>query len=112
MAAKNILFVTGSYKLVASSYKGLNDVVKIMQENPEMKLSIEGHTDWVGADDYNQTLSENRAGAVRTYIVSKGIDESRITSAGYGETRPIADNNTASGRQKNRRVEMTLTYYQ
>jgi OmpA-OmpF porin, OOP family len=112
VAAKNILFVTGSYKLVASSYKGLNDVVKIMQENPEMKLSIEGHTDWVGADDYNQTLSENRAGAVRTYIVSKGIDESRITSAGYGETRPIADNNTASGRQKNRRVEMTLTYYQ
>ncbi len=112
VAAKNILFVTGSYKLVASSNKGLNDVVKIMQENPDMKLSIEGHTDWVGSDESNQTLSENRAGAVRAYIVSKGIDESRITSAGYGESKPVADNKTAAGRQKNRRVEMTLTYYQ
>ena len=112
VAANNILFVTGSYRLAASSNKGLNDVVKIMQENPEMKLSIEGHTDWVGAEDYNQTLSENRAATVRTYIVSKGIDESRITSAGYGESRPVADNNTAAGRKKNRRVELKLTYFQ
>lgn len=112
VAAKNILFVTGSYKLVASSYKGLDDVVRIMNENSGMKLSIDGHTDWVGADDYNQTLSENRAGAVRTYIISKGIDESRIVSAGHGETKPIADNKTATGRQKNRRVELTLSYYQ
>ncbi len=112
IAAKNILFVTGSYKLVASSYKGLNDVVKIMQDNPEMKLAIDGHTDWVGAEEYNQTLSDNRAGAVRDYIISKGIDASRIVSAGHGETKPIADNKTAAGRQKNRRVELTLSYYQ
>jgi outer membrane protein OmpA-like peptidoglycan-associated protein len=90
----------------------LNDVVKIMQDNPEMKLAIDGHTDWVGAEEYNQTLSDNRAGAVRDYITSKGIDASRIVSTGHGETTPIADNKTAAGRQKNRRVELTLSYYQ
>jgi len=111
IAAKNILFITGSYKLVASSNKGLNDVVKIMQENPEMKLDIHGHTDWVGSDEMNQTLSENRANTVKTYIISKGIDASRITSAGHGESMPIADNKTAAGRTKNRRVELTLSYY-
>ena len=111
VAAKNILFVTGSFKLQASSFKGLNDVVKIMQENPGMLLAIDGHTDWVGTDEYNQTLSDNRAGAVKNYLVSKGIDESRITSAGHGESMPIADNKTAAGRQKNRRSEMTLSYY-
>ena len=111
LAAKNIFFVTGSYKLQASSNKGLNDVVKIMQENPGMMLAIDGHTDWVGSEEMNQTLSDNRAGAVKTYLVSKGIDESRITSAGHGETMPIADNKTAAGRQKNRRSEMTLSYY-
>jgi OmpA-OmpF porin, OOP family len=109
-AANNILFVTGSYKLVAKSYKGLNEVVKILQDNPEMKLAIDGHTDNVGNDERNQELSENRANAVKEYFVSKGIAESRITSAGHGETMPIADNKTASGRQKNRRVEMKLSY--
>ncbi len=111
MAAKNILFVTGSAKLQASSFKGLNDVVKIMKENPEMLLAIDGHTDWVGSDEYNQKLSDNRAASVKNYLVSKGINESRITSTGHGETMPIADNKTAAGRQKNRRSEMTLSYY-
>ena len=111
VAAKNILFVTGSFKLQASSFKGLNDVVKIMNEFPGASLAIDGHTDWVGADDYNQTLSDNRAGAVKAYLVSKGIDASRITATGHGETMPIADNKTAAGRQKNRRSEMTLSYY-
>jgi outer membrane protein OmpA-like peptidoglycan-associated protein len=82
-----------------------------MNENPDIKLAIDGHTDNVGKDDFNQTLSENRANAVKEYFVSKGIDESRITSAGHGETMPIADNNTAAGRQKNRRVELKLSYY-
>ena len=111
VAAKNILFVTGSAKLQKSSFKGLDDVVKIMTENPGMSLKIDGHTDNVGKDDYNQTLSDNRAASVRTYLISKGIDESRITSEGHGETTPIADNKTAAGRQKNRRSEMTLSYY-
>lgn len=110
-AANNILFVTGSYKLLPKSYKGLNEVIKIMQDNPDMKLAIDGHTDNVGSDEMNQTLSDNRANAVKQYFISKGIDESRITSAGHGESMPIADNSTASGRQKNRRVEMKLSYY-
>ena len=111
LAAKNILFVTGSAKLQKSSFKGLDDVVKIMSENPGMSLAIDGHTDYVGKEDYNQTLSDNRAASVKTYLVSKGIDESRITATGHGELKPIADNKTAAGRQKNRRSEMTLSYY-
>jgi len=111
VAAKNILFVTGSAKLQKSSFKGLDDVVKIMNENPGMSLAIDGHTDNVGKDDYNQTLSDNRAASVKTYLVSKGVADSRITATGHGETTPIADNKTAAGRQKNRRSELTLSYY-
>ncbi|MBK9937920.1 MAG: OmpA family protein [Chitinophagaceae bacterium] len=112
IAAKNILFVTGSAKLQTSSYKGLNEVAKILQENPEMKLNIDGHTDYVGSEEMNQTLSDNRSASVKEYFVSKGIDESRIRSAGHGEMEPIADNKTAAGRQKNRRVELLLSYFQ
>lgn len=111
IAAKNILFITGSAKLQKSSFKGLNDVAKIMSENPGMSLAIDGHTDWVGSDEYNQKLSDGRAASVRDYIISKGVDASRITSAGHGESMPVADNKTAAGRQKNRRVEMKLSYY-
>jgi outer membrane protein OmpA-like peptidoglycan-associated protein len=111
LAAKNILFITGSAKLQTSSFKGLNDVAKIMSENPGMSLAIDGHTDNVGSDAMNQTLSDNRAGSVKNYLVSKGVDESRITATGHGETMPIADNKTAAGRQKNRRSELTLSYY-
>jgi OmpA-OmpF porin, OOP family len=111
-AAKNILFVTGSSKLQSKSFKGLNDVAKIMNENPGMSLSIDGHTDNVGADDKNMILSQNRADAVKKYLVSKGVDESRVTSTGHGETEPIADNKTAAGRQQNRRSELKLSYYQ
>lgn len=111
VAAKNILFVTGSAKLQTKSYKGLNDVVKIMQENPGMSLAIDGHTDNVGTEESNQTLSDNRAASVKAYLVSKGIDESRITAIGHGEMVPIADNKTAAGRQQNRRSELNLSYY-
>ena len=110
-AAKNILFVTGSAKLQASSNKGLNEVAQIMKDNPAISLSIDGHTDNVGSDELNQKLSDNRAAAVKSYLVSKGIGASRITSSGHGETMPIADNTTAAGRQQNRRSEMTLSYY-
>ncbi len=110
-AAKNILFISGSAKLQASSNKGLNEVVQIMKANPAMSLVIDGHTDNVGSDIMNQALSDNRAAAVKNYLISKGIDESRITSYGHGETMPIADNKTSIGRQQNRRSEMTLSYY-
>lgn len=111
VAADRILFATGSAKLAASSNKGLNEVAKILQDNPDMKLAIDGHTDNTGTAEKNQVLSENRAAAVKAYFISKGIDESRITSAGHGQDSPIADNKTAAGRQKNRRVELTLNYY-
>ncbi len=111
VAANNILFVTGSAKLQSKSFKGLNDVAKIMIENPGMSLAIDGHTDNVGTEEKNQILSDNRAASVKAYLVSKGVDESRITSQGHGEMMPIADNKTAAGRQQNRRSEMTLSYY-
>jgi outer membrane protein OmpA-like peptidoglycan-associated protein len=111
IAAKNILFITGSARLQSKSFKGLNDVVAIMKENPDMLLAIDGHTDNVGSDERNQVLSEQRANSVKNYLVSKGIEENRITATGYGESKPIADNNTAKGRQENRRSELTLTYY-
>ena len=110
-AAQNIFFATGSSKLLAKSFPKLNDVVKILNDNPTYKVAIDGHTDEVGKDDYNQTLSDNRAASVKAYLVSKGISDSRLTSTGYGETKPIADNKTAAGRAKNRRVEMTLSNF-
>ncbi len=110
VAAQNVLFQTASSRLLATSNRGLNEVVKIMQEDSNLKISIEGHTDNAGDEEKNQTLSESRANAVKAYLVSKGIDESRITAQGFGESQPVADNKTAAGRAKNRRVEMKLSY--
>jgi OOP family OmpA-OmpF porin len=109
-AAKNIYFNTGSAKLLSKSFGALNEVVKVLNEDAHLKLSIEGHTDNVGKDDYNLTLSENRARAVKDYLVSKGIDEARINSQGFGETQPVADNKTAAGKAQNRRVVMNVNY--
>ncbi|MGZ8510166.1 MAG: OmpA family protein [Chitinophagaceae bacterium] len=110
-AAQNIYFATGKATLLSKSFKGLNEVAQVLKDDAELKLAIDGHTDNTGSDNLNQKLSENRAAAVKAYLVKKGIDESRLVSAGYGELQPVADNKTAAGRQKNRRVEMKLTYY-
>jgi len=110
-AANNIYFVTGSYKLLSKSNKGLDEVVAIMKKNPDMKLAIDGHTDDVGSNEMNQRLSDNRAGTVKAYFVSQGVEESRLTAVGHGETMPVVDNKTAANRQKNRRVEMKLSYF-
>jgi outer membrane protein OmpA-like peptidoglycan-associated protein len=109
--AARVYFVTASYKLSSKSNKALDNMVKILSDDPALKLSVEGHTDNVGNDTYNQTLSENRAASVKEYLVRKGIDESRLTAQGFGETTPIADNSTPGGRAKNRRVVLTVTYY-
>jgi outer membrane protein OmpA-like peptidoglycan-associated protein len=111
IAAKNILFNTGKYTLKSSSFKGLNDVVSIMKDNPDMLLAIDGHTDSDGSEEMNQTLSENRAKTVKNYLVSKGIDEGRISAIGHGELEPIASNKTAAGKAQNRRSELTLSYF-
>jgi len=89
----------------------LNDVVTILNENPTYKVQIDGHTDDQGKDEYNMDLSNKRAASVKAYLVSKGIAEGRLSSQGYGETKPVADNKTAKGRASNRRVEMTLSNY-
>ena len=110
-AAKNVFFATGSYKLLAKSNKSLNAVVDLMKKDSSLSLSIDGHTDAQGSDESNQVLSDNRAGAVKNYLIMKGVDASRLKSTGYGETKPVADNKTAAGRAKNRRTEMTVRNY-
>lgn len=110
-AAKNIFFATGSAKLLPKSFKPLNEVVKLMKDDASLKLDIDGHTDNTGKADKNQTLSENRSKAVKAYLISKGLEESRLTAAGHGQDMPVADNKTAAGRAKNRRVELKARNY-
>lgn len=107
-SAQNISFVTSSSKLSTASNTSLNQVVKVMNEHPEMKVSVGGHTD--NTEKNAETLSESRANAIKTYLVSKGISADRIEIEGFGATMPIADNNTAAGRTKNRRVEIKVVY--
>ena len=109
-AAQNVYFATASTKLLSQSYKALNELVKVLKDNANLKLKVDGHTDNVGDDDFNLKLSDGRAASVKKYLVSKGIDESRLESEGFGETTPVADNKTATGRSKNRRVEMKVFY--
>lgn len=107
---QGISFGTGNAKLATKSNTTLNRVVAIMNENPTLRIKIEGHTDNAGNDDTNMTLSEDRAAAVKAYLVSKGISEDRITTEGFGETMPIANNSTSAGRAKNNRVELRVAY--
>lgn len=110
-AANNIFFATGSAKLLAKSFNSLKEVAQIMKDNPSYKIDIDGHTDNTGSDELNQRLSESRTNAVKQYLIENSIDESRIVATGYGEDKAIADNTTAAGRAKNRRVEMKLKNY-
>jgi len=107
-AAKNVFYSTGSFKLLPKSFKSLDEVARLMKEDPSLILNIDGHTDSQGSDESNQVLSENRAKSVKDYLMKKGVEENRLIATGYGETKPIADNKTAAGRAKNRRTEMTV----
>ena len=109
-ALNGIQFETGKATIKSSSNQILDQVVKIMKENPDFNLDIAGHTDNVGQPDFNLDLSKRRAEAVKAYLVKKGVSEQRMTSAGYGDTRPIATNATAAGRTQNRRVEFTVAF--
>ena len=86
----------------------LDRVVNLLAENPAIEIEMSAHTDSRGSDDYNYKLSDNRARSVMEYILLKGIATSRITSQGYGETKPVATNDTDDGRQLNRRVEFKI----
>ncbi len=107
-AYDNLNFASGKDVILSSSYDSLNDLAEYFKKIPALEVSIEGHTDSQGDEDYNQKLSENRANSVKRYLVSKGITENRIKTVGYGETKPIADNKTPQGREKNRRVEFII----
>jgi outer membrane protein OmpA-like peptidoglycan-associated protein len=106
--AKSIYFDLNSAKLQNRSYAPLDELVQILKDNPTYKLAIESHTDNSGTNEYNQKLSNKRSATVMNYLVSKGIDTSRLTATGYGEENPIATNNTKEGRALNRRSELKL----
>jgi OmpA-OmpF porin, OOP family len=109
-AALQIYFAPGSAKLLAKSNKSLEEVVNILQTDIDLKLDINGHTDNTGKADKNLVLSENRAKAVYDYLLKKGISEDKLKSSGFGQDQPVAENKTAAGRTKNRRVELVLHY--
>lgn len=109
-ALTGIQFETGKDIIRPTSFTILNNVVKVMQDNPEYLLEINGHTDNVGDDAANLDLSQRRANAVKKYLADKGIDAARMTATGYGETVPVADNATVAGRAKNRRVEFKVNF--
>jgi OOP family OmpA-OmpF porin len=104
----NVFFDFDKWDLRPESFVELDRVVKLLNDNPAIEIEMSAHTDSRGSDEYNFKLSDNRAKSVMDYIVSKGIAQSRITSQGYGETKPVATNETDDGRQLNRRVEFTI----
>lgn len=105
---EDIRFEFGSDKLFLSSYHDLELLLEYLNENPQSRIRIEGHTDNVGSESFNKRLSERRARAIHNYLVSNRIDKNRIPYVGYGEEKPIATNDTPAGRQKNRRVSLTI----
>jgi outer membrane protein OmpA-like peptidoglycan-associated protein len=109
-AFNNLLFETGKDIIKSSSYNSLNELAKVLVNNPETKLHLEGHTDNVGEDEANLTLSQNRSESVKRYLINKGVSEYRITTDGFGETKPVTTNDTDKGRALNRRVEMVIKY--
>lgn len=110
IAAKAIYYMSGKDIIQKVSYPKLDIVVKVLKTDPALLISIEGHTDNKGNQETNLKLSTKRAEAVKKYLIKKGIAESRISAQGFGDSKPIANNATAAGRQKNRRVELHLNY--
>ncbi len=105
----DVLFDSGSSDLRPGGQRLVARMAEFLREYPERTIAIEGFTDSVGDDQYNQTLSERRASSVRVALVDAGIDPSRIYVKGYGEAYPVASNDTSEGRQRNRRVEVVIS---
>ena len=103
-----VLFDTGRFDLKPAATSALESLLELLKRYPKAAILIEGHTDNVGAEDMNQTLSDRRANAVKTWLSARGIAEELMTAGGRGETSPIASNDTLDGRQKNRRVEIRI----
>jgi OmpA-OmpF porin, OOP family len=109
-ALQGIKFESGKAKIMPVSYPILNAVAKVLEENPSYKLLIGGHTDNLGGEELNQTLSQNRAEAVGAYLIGKGISPLRVSSKGYGFSKPVDTNTTIAGRTRNRRVELSVEF--
>jgi outer membrane protein OmpA-like peptidoglycan-associated protein len=105
----DVLFDTGMATLKPGAREKLAKISGIVLAHPGLKLEVEGHTDSVGGEEYNQKLSESRAKSVRDYLIKESVNPDSITSRGFGKTRPVASNDTAAGRQQNRRVELVVT---
>ena len=105
----DVLFDTGKYTLKTDTQISLAKVSGILQAYPGLKLQVEGYTDSVGSDEFNQKLSENRADAVRDFLVTQGVQPDNISATGYGKAKPVADNTTAQGRAQNRRVQLVVS---
>lgn len=104
----NITFATGSSNINSGFYDVLNSVALVLKEFDQTIVVVSGHTDSVGKESYNQTLSENRAQSVANYLLGREILSDRFEVIGFGESQPVADNSTPEGREQNRRVEITL----
>lgn len=104
----NIFFDTAKWILKEESFPELKRLLKLLNDNPELNIEIHGHTDDVGSDEDNLVLSKNRAAAVKEYLIANGIDSPRLSSAGFGESKPLKSNDNEAGRQYNRRVEFIL----
>ncbi|TET23313.1 MAG: hypothetical protein E3J71_02825 [Candidatus Stahlbacteria bacterium] len=105
---ENVLFNPGSAVIMSESYAALEEVTRFLETYPRVRIEIEGHTDSVGEEETNMRLSQQRADAVKGWLVASGIDASRLMARGYGETRPIGDNRTRSGQRTNRRIEFVI----
>ena len=103
-----ILFDTGKSTLMPGAYDRMRSLAATLNKYPQSQIIVKGHTDSVGAESFNQQLSEERAGRVRTFLISEGVEPSRITAIGFGESLPLVSNNTAAGRVQNRRVEIEI----
>nr|WP_315824427.1 OmpA family protein [Paraflavitalea speifideiaquila] len=104
-----ILFGFDQSNLSASAEGNLDKLVGVLKENPDTDIEVQGHTDSKGADAYNMGLSERRASSVASYLRNRGVSASRVTTKGYGETAPVASNDTEEGRAQNRRVNFLIT---
>jgi outer membrane protein OmpA-like peptidoglycan-associated protein len=104
----DVLFDVNSATLKPGSYDEINRVARVLNQYPQTTIQVAGYTDSTGSETYNLQLSQRRADAVRTALVGQGVNPARINSIGFGEGKPIADNNTEAGRQLNRRVEITI----
>lgn len=105
----NLLFDTDKYSLVNSEKQKMNGLIAFLKKSTDLKIEILGHTDNEGDDDHNMQLSQNRANSVKNYMISMGISSSRISTIGFGATKPVSENDTEEGRQDNRRVEIKFT---